>query len=101
MKSAEDMNMQTKQVTPLDVSQVIIPDDGYDALTSVTVNAIPNNYARIDNVTATTSDVIDGKVFVDSSGVQQNGILSVTSYYVGTTTPSSSLGADGDLYFMV
>lgn len=38
---------QRKTVTPTDKPQLITPDDGFDALGSVKVEAIPNNYGLI------------------------------------------------------
>lgn len=41
MSGSEDMKAQAKTVTPTFSPQEILPDDGYNALSSVTVNAIP------------------------------------------------------------
>lgn len=41
MSGSEDMKAQAKTVTPSFSSQEILPDTGYNALSSVTVNAIP------------------------------------------------------------
>lgn len=41
MSGSEDVNAQTKTVTPTTSQQVIVPDTGYNYLTQVTVNAIP------------------------------------------------------------
>ena len=54
--------------------------------------------ADVSGVTATASDVISGKVFVDAQGVPREGTLVVQAYYYGSSAPSSDLGADGDLY---
>ena len=53
----------------------------------------------VSSVTATASDVVSGKVFVDSAGNQVNGSLVVQTYYYGAANPSNGLGVDGDLYF--
>ena len=70
--------------------------------------AWPNGFIRailnietgkdLSAVTATAADVISGKVFVDSAGNQVTGTLVVQTYYYGSSSPSSDLGADGDLY---
>lgn len=45
--SGEAVNVQTKTATPTTAQQTILPDQGYDYLSQVTVNAIP--VTRTDN----------------------------------------------------
>ena len=47
MTGSEDMKAQAKTVTPSTEEQVVLPDDGYNALAQVTVAAIP--YMESDN----------------------------------------------------
>ncbi len=47
MSGSEDMKPQAKTVTPTFVQQEILPDDEYNCLSSVTVNAIP--VSEVDN----------------------------------------------------
>lgn len=47
MSGSEDVNAQSKTVTPTTSSQTVLPDTGYNYLTQVTVNAIP--YVETDN----------------------------------------------------
>lgn len=47
MSGSEDMKAQSKTVTPSVSEQVVLPDTGYNALTQVTVAAIP--YVESDN----------------------------------------------------
>ena len=47
MTGTEDANPQAKSVTPSTTEQVILPDDGYNYLSQVTVAAIP--YVESDN----------------------------------------------------
>ena len=71
----------------------------------IPVPEIPSRIAAIQTgpdvsgVTATASDVISGKVFVDAQGNPVNGTLVVQTYYYGSGEPSADLGVDGDLYF--
>jgi hypothetical protein len=47
MSGSEDMAPQEKTVTPSNASQQILPDEGYNCLSNVTVEAIP--YVETDN----------------------------------------------------
>ena len=73
----------------------------------IPVPEIPSRIAAIhtgpdvSGVTATASDVISGKVFVDAQGVPREGTLVVQTYYYGSGEPSADLGVDGDIYFVM
>lgn len=47
MSGQEDVNAQSRTVTPTTTSQTVTPETGYNYLTQVTVNAIP--YVESDN----------------------------------------------------
>ena len=91
-------NYQSKTVVPTKSEQTVTPDIDYDALNSVTVSAIPAIYQDTSQVNATASDVLSGKKIVNSVGTVITGNLVVQHYYTGSGTPSSTLGANGDIY---
>ena len=74
---------QSKIVSPTKLQQTVTPDSGYDGLSSVTVNAIPNEYIITSDATAIASDIANGKTaYVNGEKV------------TGTHTCSSGSSAD-------
>lgn len=55
----------------------------------------------ITDTTATADTVLSGSAFYDKSGTKVQGGVSFISYYTGSSTPSSSLGSDGDIYVQI
>ena len=47
MSGTEGANPQAKTVTPTSSQQVVLPDEGYNYLSQVTVSAVP--YTETDN----------------------------------------------------
>lgn len=84
-------------ITPSTSAQTAVASHRYTTGT-VTVAAIPSQYKDITGVTATASDVVSGKTFVNSSGVSTNGSLVIQHYYTGSGTPAAATGSDGDIY---
>lgn len=60
--------MQKKSAVPSKSIQLITPDDGYDGLESVTVEAIPEEYTDLSDATARSEDIVSGKVAYSSGG---------------------------------
>lgn len=87
-------NLQSKTVTPTKSQQNVTPDDGYFGLSDVTVNAIPDAYQNVTDVSATADDVLANKIIVTTEGtvtgkMVNNGAVSasvdgldVTSYTI-------------------
>ena len=75
--------LQSKSVTPTKSQQNVTPDDGYFGLSDVTVNAIPDAYQDVSDVTADAPDVLANKIIVTTAGpvagtMTNNGAVSAT-----------------------
>lgn len=76
--------LQEKTVTPSPASQTVVPDEGYNGLSSVLVEAIPDVYNDTSGVTAAAADVLLNKVIVNADGeaitgsMPNNGAVSQT-----------------------
>lgn len=86
-------------ITPTKSTQTIA--SGTYLTGTQTIAAIPAAYQDVTGVTAAAGDVVSGKTIVDSTGATVNGSLVINKYYTGSTTPSASLGNNGDLYLKV
>lgn len=64
---------------------------------------IYNNETLIDltSDTVTADKMLNGYTAHDRSGAQITGSVSFVTYYTGSSSPSSSLGQNGDIYLKV
>ena len=60
MSSTEGANPQAKSVTPTESEQVVLPDEGYNYLSQVTIGAIPSTHIKTADATATAADIKQG-----------------------------------------
>lgn len=96
----DNIDLQVKIVTPSKQQQLVRADSEYYALEAVTVNAIPAQYITTTDANATSGDLLEGKTaYVNGNKV--TGSLHIQSYYTGSSAPSSSLGANGDIYLQL
>lgn len=68
-------SLQEKTVTPTKKATTVTSDAGYYGLSQVVVNAIPENYQDVSDVTATAPDVLLGKVIVLADGTVKAGTM--------------------------
>ncbi|MBQ2991139.1 MAG: hypothetical protein IJD60_07595 [Clostridia bacterium] len=86
-----------KVVTPTKSQQNITPASGKYGLAEVTVEAIPENYQDVSDVTAVEADVLTNKIFVKADGevaagtMKNNGAISRS--IDGLTTTSATIPA--------
>lgn len=69
------LNLQEKGAVPQEERQVLTADKGYDGLSTVTVEPIPNGFADVTGVTAAPEHVLAGKRFVDAAGAAKEGVM--------------------------
>lgn len=95
--AGEAAKLQTKNVTPTKSKQDITADEGYDALSMVSVAPIPDAYQDVTGVTAIEGDVLANKIFVDAEGNQKAGTMvnngAVNATIDGLTTTSYTIPA--------
>lgn len=88
MSETEGLKSQTKEVTPTKSEQVVTPDSGYNALSQVTVEAIPAQYITTTDANAVAADIKSGKTayvngkkvtgsHTDAAFTLANGVLSI------------------------
>lgn len=71
----EAAKLQAKTVTPTKSKQDVTADEGYDALSQVTVEPIPDAYADVTGVTAAAGDVLANKIIVGPDGTETAGTM--------------------------
>lgn len=88
MSTTEGLNPQAKEVTPTKSEQVVLPDNGYNALSQVTVAAIPAQYITTTDANAAATDIVKNKTayvngkkvtgtHTDAAFTLANGVLSI------------------------
>jgi len=90
-------SLSTLSVTPAPTIQSFSASPTYDGYGTVTVYAIPAQYIVTTDATATAS-VILSSYTAYVNGAKVTGNLIIQHYYTGSSEPSSSLGANGDIY---
>ena len=73
----------------------------YNGFGPITVDSISNEFADMSTTDATAADIISGKkagIISNGYGNVATGTLVIQHYYTGSSTPSSSLGVNGDIY---
>lgn len=98
-----DLNLTTQAaatITPTTSMQTAVAAGKYTT-GAVVVDAIPSSYKNLTTTTtATASDILETKTAYNNSGTLMTGSLHIVKYFTGSTTPSSSVGDDGDIYLM-
>ena len=87
-------SLQTKKITPTKEQQSVVPDAGHYGLSSVTVEAIPENYQDVSAVTVVEGDVRANKVFIKADGSTAAGTLADN----GAVTKTLDATADNQSY---
>ena len=88
--------VEKKTATPTKSTQKITPSSG-KVLSEVTIDPIPDKYQDVSEVTAVETSVLEGAVYVDSTGAVKQGAMpnkgAVSATIDGMTTTSYTIPA--------
>lgn len=56
------------------------------------------SFTDVSDTTATASSVLSGSYFYTSAGSRTQGSVAFATYYVSSSSPSSSQGSNGDIW---
>lgn len=71
----KQLNLQEKTAVPSKEIKTIVPDEGFDGLSKVIIEAIADIYADVSAVNAVAEDVLEGKTIVSSTGEKVAGTM--------------------------